>query len=594
MRFQLSTPFRSIVAAAAFSASPFSHAAPVTPPTDLIPIPSAPQIRSGQEAATPAPNTSAEVPTPDADQGIPRELGKPADDVTVDVTRYQIDGLPGASPATREALAAVTAPYVGKARHYEDLVNAAAAVTRYMQRDLGYYLGYAYLPEQEPAQGTVRIVALEGRLDQVVLNWPDNMAIKREVVERYLAHLKPGEILRVRDVERVVFLVNDLQGLRARFEVKAGRTPGTASLVVTPQAEPRVSGRGELDINGSRYSGIARASATVALGNPLGIGDGLVFNGLNSLNNGLSFALLSYVAPVGSEGWKLGGSFSLVHYKLDQITGGLDLKGRAVALNSTALYPVVRSRNLNVFSVFAYEHKEFVDERLGGLSRDRKGSNDFSATLVGDFRDNFATGGVNTYELGWTFGHLNYSAPSSPLKPNNDSPTFNKYSLGYSRLQNLISNRLLMYLRFKAQATTTNLDSSERFSLGGPNGVRAFAPGETPSDEGQLLTTELRFLPPENWFGRASREIVLSAFYDFGKARQCQDPDPNRPYCGLTIGANPSTNNVSLSSAGVGFTWDRQQSFGLRMMLAWPINGEPVSDPQKRNPRAYASLTKYF
>ena len=125
---------------------------------------------------------------------------------------------------------------------------------------MGYYLGYAYLPEQTPADGVVRIAVLEGRLDEVILNWPDKMPVKRAVVEAYLARLKPGEILRVRDVERVVFLVNDLHGLTARFEVKAGRTPGTATLVVTPQPERRVVSRAEIDTAGSRYSGVVRAA----------------------------------------------------------------------------------------------------------------------------------------------------------------------------------------------------------------------------------------------------------------------------------------------------------------------------------------------
>lgn len=78
-----------------------------------------------------------------------------------------------------------------------------------MQRKLGFYLGYTYVPEQAPNGGIDRIAVLEGRLDQVILNWPEKIAVDRSVVEACLARLKPGEILRVRDVERIVFLVND-------------------------------------------------------------------------------------------------------------------------------------------------------------------------------------------------------------------------------------------------------------------------------------------------------------------------------------------------------------------------------------------------
>ena len=168
-------------------------------------------------------STDGQVPAPP----VPRELGKPGEELTIDVTAYSVDE--SAPAPLRAALPELTKRFTGAGRSYEDLVNAASAVTRFLQRELGYYLGYAYLPEQVPVNGVIRIAVLEGRLDEVILNWPDKMPVERSVVEAYLARLVPGEILRVRDVERIVFLVNDLRGLNARFEVKAGRTPGTAS-----------------------------------------------------------------------------------------------------------------------------------------------------------------------------------------------------------------------------------------------------------------------------------------------------------------------------------------------------------------------------
>ena len=235
---------RGLVAAALGVCALGSHgqtpALPVLPP--LAPPPGAvPQPAELQKRALPERSTDGQVPAPP----VPRELGKPGEELTLDVTAFSVDDSAPA-PAARRA-ARLTQRFTGPDRSYEDLVNAASAVTRYLQRELGYYLGYAYLPEQAPVNGVIRIAVLEGRLDEVILNWPDKMPVERAVVEAYLARLKPGEILRVRDVERIVFLVNDLRGLNARFEVKAGRTPGTASLVVTAQPEERVTSRVEVD-----------------------------------------------------------------------------------------------------------------------------------------------------------------------------------------------------------------------------------------------------------------------------------------------------------------------------------------------------------
>ena len=543
-------------------------------------IPSAEQLKRAQEAARPQLGETGEVPQPTP----PRELGKPEEDIRLDVSGYQIDGLAEVPPATLQEL---TAPFVGPQRSYEDMVNAAAAVTRFMQRELGYYLGYAYLPEQDPQGGKVHIAVMEGRLDQVILNWPDNMLVQREVVERHLARLTPGEILRVRDVERVVFLVNDLQGIRARFEVKAGRTPGTASLVVTPSAEEAFSGKVEVDTFGSRYSGTSRYNLVGTVASPLGRGDALVLNLMSSFSGGMGFGLVSYAMPLGADGLKVGTSLSKVNYKLSKDDFPVGLSGDADAVNVFGLYPVVRSRNLNVFALGSLEHKEFADRRQIGLDTFKR-TLDTQLGVVGDFRDNLLTGGVSTYEVNWVQGRLSYQG--SQLNLPTDTPThYNKLNLGYSRLQNLVSNRLLLYVRGKGQLTTQNLDTTERFSLGGPSGVRAFAAGEGTGDEGGLFTAELRFLPLDSWFGRVAHEMVLSAFYDWGRVTYRHDAAAAAL---TTLPGTPAS--AVLSGWGIGAVWDRPQSFGLRLNLAWPINGDAVTDPVKRIPRAYAQLSKYF
>ncbi len=373
---------------------------------------------------------------------------------------------------------------------------------------------------------------------------------------------------------------NDLQGVRARFEVKAGRMPGTASLVVSPQSESRYGGRAELDANGSRYSGLYRLSLLGTVASPLGRGDGLVVNGLASLNGGLTFGLLSYVTPVGSDGLKLGMSVSKVHYQLDQAEFPMNLNGGAVAVNAFGLYPFIRSRNLNVFGLMTYERKTFDDRRFE--VSDQKSSDDVQVGVVGDFRDNQLSGGVNTYELNWLQGRLGVSSVSGTTST---PANFGKLTLGYSRLQNLVRNRLLMYLRYKGQWGRENLDTTERFSLGGPQGVRGFAPGEATADSGHLLTAELRFLPFERWFGRSANEMAFSAFYDWGRVKLRNDPSAE---------AVDFVNTASLSSVGLGAVWDRPKSFGLRLNVAWPLRGEAKNDQVKRVPRTFATMTKYF
>ncbi len=175
-------------------------------------------VRAQTPSAAPAPaaQTPPQVPrasdlapprTPQTDPArlppqpaLPRELGKPEDDVRLDVQRYEVAA--DAPAELREALPRLTARYTGPGRSFEDLASAAAEVTRFLQRDLGDYLGYAYLPEQAPEGGVVRIAVLEGRLDKIVLEWSEGLPVDRDVVENYLSRLVPGGVLKVRDVER--------------------------------------------------------------------------------------------------------------------------------------------------------------------------------------------------------------------------------------------------------------------------------------------------------------------------------------------------------------------------------------------------------
>ncbi|CAH0355600.1 ShlB/FhaC/HecB family hemolysin secretion/activation protein [Aquabacterium sp. CECT 9606] len=504
-----------------------------------------------------------------------RELGKPEEDMALDVVSYQVDGLPDASAAR---LAAITAPFTGKGRNYEDLVNATAAVTLYMQRELGYYVGFAYLPEQQAKDGIVHIAVLEGRLDQVQLNWPDTgVPVNREVLEGYLAALKPGEVIRVKDIERTVFLVNDLQGVRTRFEIGEGREPGTASLIVTPTAEARVSGRIELDSLGSRYTGMGRISGGLTVASPTGHGDAVSVNALSSFSGGLAFAGVSYVSPVGASGLKLGAALSKVRYELDREYVSTDLTGTVVAASGFALYPLVRSRNLNVFSLLSYENKRFDDREPGTAIR--KTSDDVQLGVVGDFRDNWLNGGVNTYELSWLQGRMKFDA--ADVTTTGLKRDFGKANLGYSRLQNLVAGRLQLYARYKGQIAGTTLDATERFAVGGPTGVRAYAPGEAAGDTAHVVTTELRFLPPEAWVGRFAQELAFSTFYDWGHAKTAPDS------------FSPSTSR-SLSGYGVGMIWARPSDFALRLNLAWRATGEPLADNNTHQPRANAVLTKNF
>jgi hemolysin activation/secretion protein len=98
------------------------------------------------------------------------------------------------------------------------------------------------------------------------------------------------------------------------------------------------------------------------------------------------------------------------------------------------------------------------------------------------------------------------------------------------------------------------------------------------------MTGELRWLPPETLLGRNAREMAFSAFYDLGVAWLAHDPSAS-----LQV---ETRNRIALGGYGLGYVWDRPQSFGFRMSVAWPTYGKHLNDTPARSPRVFAGFTK--
>jgi hemolysin activation/secretion protein len=242
----------------------------------------------------------------------------------------------------------------------------------------------------------------------------------------------------------------------------------------------------------------------------------------------------------------------------------------------------VRSRNLNLFMIGSVEHKQYTDRQDVSASRTRKNVDSLSLSAAGDFRDSVLTGAVNTYELSLAAGRVNYR---EGLQPAEDDTDYTKVSGGITRLQNIVSGRLLLYASLRGQWALDNLDTTEQFRLGGPDGVRAYSPGEGTGDSGALMTLELRVLPPPAVFGRLSREMVFGVFYDVGRVRLRNDP---------TRTVQADGNMASFSGVGLALSWVKPKAFALRASLAKPLVGTPRSDPRVRDPRLYLQVSRAF
>jgi hemolysin activation/secretion protein len=192
---------------------------------------------------------------------------------------------------------------------------------------------------------------------------------------------------------------------------------------------------------------------------------------------------------------------------------------------------------------------------------------------------------VNTYDLSLVGGRIRYPDGRNPAL--DDDPSFTKLTYAYSRLQDWITGRALVYFALRGQYAANNLDTTEQFRLGGADGVRAYAAGDGTGDIGSLATLELRLLPPESWFGRFAREMVFSAFIDGGYVQYRYRP---------AVSSDPTAapNHATYSGVGLGLVWVRGNEYTLRLSVSKPVTSTLSSDGQQRKPRVYLQAARLF
>ena len=525
------------------------------------------------ESIRPAPA----VPEAHPDAALPREENRPAqsapDGQRITVKAIHISGA-RAFPEAR--LQGLVQDAVGKDLNLDELNALARRITDYY-RARGYLLTRAYLPAQEVTQGRIEIAVLEGRIAGLKVDNTSRLA--PGMVDAYLGRLQSGQqATEGAAVERSLLLLDDLPGVEVRSTLGPGATVGTADLGIQVQAQALLSGSFDADNTGNRYTGEYRAGATLNVNNPSGYGDLFSLRLLGS-GPGLKYARAAWQAPLGGTGLKGGLAYSDLRYRLGRDFEALGAHGSAQVATAWAAYPLIRSLNRNLNLQLSYDDKRLNDLVDVTASNSNKKLGVWTFGLSGDHSDSFHGGGISIYNAGLTGGRLRLDAASLVLDQgaggHQTGGNYTKLTYSYMRLQHL-GNQLSFYANLSGQAAGKNLDSSEKLSLGGAYGVRAYPQGEAAGDDAVMLNLELRWSVP-GW-----RELRVLGFFDAGTARINHNPL-----------ATDSNNNRHLLGEGVGLQWNRPNNFALNVYLAWRAGAKPASDSD-RNPRLWVQAAKYF
>ncbi len=431
-------------------------------------------------------------------------------------------------------------------------------------RARGYPFTRAFIPQQEFTSGNLHIEVLEGRYGDVQAT--GDAAIVSGA-QPFLASLPSAGLIESSSLERAMLVLQDQPGIKATPTIKPGKQVGSGDLTVAVERESRFGGDIGIDNAGNRYTGEIRARATLYANSPFLFGDRITLNTL-ATNENMWLGALDYELPVGGSGLRAQLGYAHTSYALAKEFSYLDATGMARVWTARASYPLLRSQQTNLQLSVAYQHKTLQDNYGYTGTSEEKSSQSWPVALRFDHRDGLGGGGISYGALTWTNGKLsldNFLAASDALTAKKNG-SFNKLNFDIARIQKL-PGELSLYGRYSGQWADKNLDSSERFSLGGNFGVRAYPLGEGMGDRGDLVQIELRY---------KAGGVAPYAFYDASKVQLNHTPwDTN--------------SNVSrfLSGFGVGVRAN-YQGWNMDLALASRIKGgNPQADVKTQNLRVW-------
>jgi hemolysin activation/secretion protein len=453
-------------------------------------------------------------------------------------------------------LAPVVAGFLNRPLSFAELQNAAIAVaTAYRRAD---WVVRAYLPEQEVRDGTFTIQIVEAKFGKVRVDGHATHVSDAQLTRIVEASQQHGTPVNADALDRALLLIGDLPGVSATGKLSEGDNQAETDLLLSAADAPRVSGVVTADNAGARATGAGRVTANVSLNSPFGFGDRADAVILGS--QGSDYVRAAYSVQVGSDGWRIGANASFLDYKVVTADfSALDAHGTSSTAGLEASYPLLRSRLANLYLALNLDDKRF-DNDSAGETTTRYTVQEASIGLYGNRFDSVGTGGANTASITLVGGNLDLEdSPNEAADAltTRTAGSFQKLRFSASRQQG-ITERFSLYADLSGQLASKNLDSSEKFYLGGADGVRAYPANEAGGAEGVLLNLEARERLPANF--------NTTGFFDLGSVRVNKDND---------IAGAATPNSEELKGAGISLGWTAAFGLNLKATLSHRIGSNP-------------------
>ena len=451
----------------------------------------------------------------------------------------------------------------GKELNFGEIQSVVNKVNRYFQNQ-GLLVARAYLPKQEVKDNTILISIYEGRLDadQPYRILSQGLKIKQDKIFGYLDKALERE-LTYSSLERAILNINDNPGISTKASLEPGDETGETRIVLDIAESKFVTYNTTFNNYGSRYTGKNRATANFTFNNPSSIGDKFDL-ALSKSEDDFESIELRYNFPIGEDGWRIDTSYNYFDYKIGKELVSNKVLGDSESFKLNARYPFYRTALESLFFDLGYTEKYLYSETAGSVTSDKELKN-FIFSAEWNNADSYLGGGYTQIKPSVTFGDLDLSKVASSLSSDNSGArtngSFEKLTLDITRIQKVKGN-LNLHLFGTSQFASKNLDSSEKLSLGGASGIRAYPVGEATGDEGYRYSIDAKYNinAPKHF-----DSLTAIAFYDYGMVTQFTD------LTNLSV----SNNTYSLEGYGIGFEATKGENISIKASLAKAIGGNP-------------------
>ncbi|MGH1403965.1 MAG: ShlB/FhaC/HecB family hemolysin secretion/activation protein [Alphaproteobacteria bacterium] len=509
----------------------------------------------------------------------PQQAPEGAADIKFALNSLKIDGV-GAYSA--EEIDYIYRDQLGTTVSLEDIYGIANTLTT-KYRNEGYILTQVVVPPQTIENGLVRLMVVEGFVDNITIEGEDNAKAVKQI-RKYADNLRENNILDAKNLERYLLLINDLPGITARSILSPSKTtPGASDLTIVVERD-KYEAEVSFDNYGSRYLGPYQLAYLGTLNSALGYNERIsgqfVVAGDKDDADELLFGSVVYEQPLSRFGSKLRliGSITSTEpgFDLDEF----DVEGHSKFFSATVSHPFIRSRTTNFTgrATFDLRNVESKNDLEPTPRKDHIRSVRIGATA--QFMDTFAGVGLNAFDFQVSQGIDIFGASDrgdSDLTRGRGNPHYTKVNVQAQRLQRLLPSVNLL-VAGQAQWAATPLLSSEEFGVGGTTFGRGYDASEIVGDDGVSGKVELQWNEPYNV--QYVTDYQLYGFWDAGRVWN-QD---------ATTSAGKRD---SLASTGFGIRADILEDTQASLGVAFPLTRR-VDTTNDNGPRYYFQVKHKF